>query len=148
MQTWEYSLPHNGSELFIALEQKFINCRRPWFGFSCDSVPLICTVPRKNSGTLLCISLAPLLKEQICAEGLPEVLNILSLLALQHFGALGDGPLQRVHRSRSSVQSGHCALSFHRWLTSLHSSMLEAEHSEMLAAFKMHDFQPSANKSL
>lgn len=62
--------------------------------------------------------------------------------------ALGDGPLQQVHRSRSSVQSGHCALSFHRWLTSLHSSMLEVEHSEMLAAFKMHDFQPSANKSL
>lgn len=28
--------------------------------------------------------------------------------------ALGDGPLQQVHRLRSSVQSGHCALSFHR----------------------------------
>lgn len=37
-----------------------------------------------------------------------------SLSALEHFGALGDGPLERVHRSRSGVQSGHCALSFHR----------------------------------
>lgn len=51
---------------------------------------------------------------KICAARFAEGTKYSEFVSAVTLCALGDGPLQRVHRSRSSVRSGHCALSFHR----------------------------------
>ncbi len=51
---------------------------------------------------------------KICVEGFVGGSGYSEFVSATTLCALGDGPLQQVHRSPSSVQSGHCALSFHR----------------------------------
>lgn len=137
--------------------------RRPSLGFA--SALLICTIMRKDGDAPLLCTPSGVAKEtnpcrdsarRLGSEGLgggkgyrsggggvSGVCRRWNTLVPWEMGLL-SGFTGRAAACRVAIVLCHFIGDSHHYTR----SAPEAEHSQMLAAFKMHDFQPSANKSL